>query len=89
MVEIGLFIAAYAIALDVKNSSILVEYCNRNPNCSIRSNAILPAFFAILSLAAPIMAIIRNGKIEAQVEAEAAAMAKTPVSIGKKRKKRR
>ena len=64
--ETALFIACYALALSVKDSGILTTYCNNNPACSIQSQAILPAVFAILSLASPILAIISEKKIEAQ-----------------------
>ena len=87
--EIGLFIASYAIALGVKDSGILVKYCKSNPACSVRSSAILPALFAILSVAAPILSILHARKIESQVTAEAALPAKAPVTLGKKRKKHR
>ena len=64
--EAALFITCYALALSVKDSGILTTYCNNNPACSIQSQAILPAVFAILSLASPILAMISERKLEAQ-----------------------
>lgn len=60
--EFALFIACYAIALSMNDSQILPKYCNSNPACSIRSEAILPALFALISLASPILGMIYSKK---------------------------
>ena len=78
--EAALFIACHAVAISFNNAGILHTYCNDNPACSVQSHAILPGLFAILSLAAPILALIRSSKIK-PLEAPAQDTAK-----GEKRK---
>ena len=63
LAEMALFIACYAVALSINDSGILTTYCNDNPACSVQSHAILPVLFAILSFAAPILAMIYSKKI--------------------------
>ena len=62
--EAALFIACYAVAISMKNAEILSGYCQGNPACSIQSQSIIPAVFAILSLAVPILAMIGEHKIK-------------------------
>ena len=89
--ESALFIACYAVAVSMNTSGILPGYCNSNPACSVQSHAILPALFAIFSIAAPVLAMVfdfRNKK-QARLEEEAAlqlAQSKS-VSIGKKKRR--
>ena len=64
--EAALFIACHAIGISIGDSGILTTYCNNNPACSVVSQAILPAVLAILSLALPIVALIRDHKIKAE-----------------------
>ena len=61
--EAALFIACYAVGISFNDAGILTTYCNDNPACSVQSNAILPALFAIASLAAPILAMIYSKKL--------------------------
>ena len=61
--EAALFIACYAVGISFNDAGILTTYCNNNPACSVQSNAILPALFAIASLSAPILAMIYSRKI--------------------------
>ena len=65
--EATLFIVCYSIGISLNDSGILTTYCNNNPACSVESGAILPALFAILSLAIPIWALIRDHKIKAEL----------------------
>ena len=67
LAEAALFIACHAIGVSFNDSGILTTYCNDNPACSVQSQAILPALFAILSLALPIVALIRDHKIKAEM----------------------
>ena len=64
--EAGLFIACHVIGVSIGDSGILTTYCNNNPACSVQSQAILPALFAILSTALPVVALIRDRKIKAE-----------------------
>lgn len=64
----ALFIACYAIAISMNDSGILTTYCNNNPACSVQSHAILPALFALLSLAVPIVAMIHSAKIKRETD---------------------
>ncbi len=56
--QTALFIVCYVVALSMKDAEILSGYCGGNPDCSIVSTAILPAVFAFLSLAAPILGLL-------------------------------
>ena len=67
--EAALFIACYAVGISFNHAGILTTYCNNNPACSVQSNAILPALFAIVSLSAPILAMIYSKKITPPEEA--------------------
>ena len=60
--QTALFILCYVVALSMKDARILSGYCNNNPDCSIVSLAILPAVFAFLSLAAPILGLALSAK---------------------------
>ncbi len=73
--EAALFIACYAVALSIKDSGILTTYCNDNPACSIQSHAVLPALFAIISLAAPILAMVFDFREKRELRSEEAAAA--------------
>lgn len=42
-----LLIICFAKCLDMKNATILSDYCNGNPLCSIKSSAIVPALAAL------------------------------------------
>lgn len=59
IVQVGLFIACFTVALSMKNASILSVYCKKNPACSIKSLAIIPAFIATLSAAFSCIAVIK------------------------------
>ena len=86
--EFGLFIACYAVALSMNDSQILPKYCSGNPACSIQSQAILPALFALLSFASPILAMIREGQVKKML-AEAQARAAEPVKTNTRFKRKR
>lgn len=60
--QTALFTACYVVALSMKDASILSVYCGGNPDCSIVSLAILPAVFALLSLAIPVIGIVLSKK---------------------------
>ena len=75
--EAALFIACYAVGISFNDAGILTTYCNDNPACSVQSNAILPALFAIVSLAAPILAMIYSKKIAPPEEVPASESPKT------------
>ena len=66
-VEAALFITCYSKTLSMEDILISPKgYCN-NPLCSVQSSAIIPALIAILSLALPIVALIRDHKIKAEM----------------------
>ncbi len=75
--EAALFIACYAVGISFNHAGILHTYCNDNPACSVQSNAILPALFAIISISAPVLAMIYSKKIAPPEEAPAPASPKT------------
>ena len=54
-----LTIVSFAIAVDMKNSRILPEYCGGNPRCSIRSLAIIPALVMIVSAVVQGVAVVK------------------------------
>ncbi len=56
-VEVGLFVACFAVALSIENAEILSGYCGGNPACSIKSQAILPGVLAALSACLPAISI--------------------------------
>ena len=87
--EAGLFIACHALALSIKDSGILTTYCNNNPACSVQSQAIVAGLIALLSVALPVISMILDKKVVLEAESAALSAAKTPVSVGKKRKNRR
>ena len=68
LAETAIFIACYVVALSFRDSGILTTYCRGNKACSIRSQAILPVIFALLSLASPILAFFSERKIKLQFE---------------------
>ena len=92
--EAALFIACYAVAISMKNAEILSGYCQGNPACSIQSQAIIPAVFAILSLATPILTILGERKIGKEMASEQPAFdavksdASATSGKGKKKKRR-
>lgn len=59
--EAGLFVACYAVARSM-NDPMVAGYCSGNPACSVQSTAILPALFAILSLALPVLRCVLSKK---------------------------
>ena len=83
--EAGLFIACYAVARSM-NDPMVAGYCKGNPACSVQSTAILPALFAILSLALPILAMLFDlrAKRAIRVEQEASRVP-SPKGVGGKR----
>ncbi len=85
--EATLFIVCYSIGISLNDSGILSTYCNNNPACSVESGAILPALFAILSLSIPIVALMRDHKIKAELAS--AAEAEVAMKEGGKPFKRR
>ena len=84
--EAVLFIVCHCIAISMNDSGILTTYCNDNPACSVQSQAILPALFAILSLAIPIVAMIRSAKIKREVEGSADSEADAAATPAPRRK---
>lgn len=68
--ESALFIACYAVALSIGDSGILTTYCNNNPACSVQSHAVLPALFAIISIAVPVLALIFDLRAQKQLRLE-------------------
>lgn len=86
LAEAGLFIACHAIGTSIGDSGILTTYCNNNPACSVQSQAILPALFAILSIALPVVALIRDNKIKAEM-APLPENNKEPIQVGKTNRK--
>ena len=71
LAEFSLFIACYAVALSMKDASILSTYCNGNPACSIVSTAIVPALVAFFSVAVPVLALILSKKSAPKGEKDA------------------
>ena len=55
-----LLIVCYAKGLDMKNANILSDFCGGNPNCSIKSYAIVPAILAIGSAAVNAFAAVKT-----------------------------
>ena len=51
VVEFGLLLACFIVALSMKNSEILSKYCSNNPACSIRSTAIVTALCSAVGFA--------------------------------------
>lgn len=86
--EAVLFIVCHAIGISMNDSGILTSYCNDNPACSVQSQAILPALFAILSLALPVIAMIRDHKITAEINADSAEDLKEPTGKRAEKKNR-
>ena len=77
----GLFIACYAVARSM-DGVMIAAFCG-NPACSVQSSAIIPAVFAILVLASPILAMIFDAKGKREIrEAEESAQ-RPPQKIGK------
>lgn len=63
--EAALFITCYSKTLSMEDILISPKgYCN-NPLCSVQSSAIIPALIAILAIALPVVALIRDNKIKA------------------------
>lgn len=87
--ETGLFIACYAVARSM-NDPMVDGYCKGNPACSVQSTAILPALFAILSLALPILAMLFDlrAKRAIRAEQEAASRALPRKAVGAKGNRR-
>lgn len=54
-----LTIVSFAIAVDMKNSRILPEYCGGNLRCSIRSLTIIPALVLIVSAVVQGVAVVK------------------------------
>ena len=48
IVQFGVLIACFIVALSMKDAKILSDYCSGNPKCSIRSYAIIPALTALI-----------------------------------------
>ena len=60
--EGALLIVCFAIALSMKDANILSGYCNNNPACSIKSQAILPAILSLLAIGLPIASLILHNR---------------------------
>jgi len=53
-------IACFVAALLMKNGDILTTYCQNNPNCSIRSYAIIPAITALVGAIAGFIHLVKK-----------------------------
>ena len=58
-------ILGYTAALSVRQSNILVEYCNSNPACSVRSNAIITAIVLAVAVVCNVIGAVKYLKAQA------------------------
>lgn len=61
---VALLFVCYSIGLSMKDAEILSGFCQGNPKCSIRSEAILPALLSLFSLVIPVVEIIRRALLK-------------------------
>ena len=57
-------VVTFAIALSMKNGTILSQYCGGNPKCTIESDLIWCVILSLLTVAANIFAVIKFVRIE-------------------------
>lgn len=60
-----LLILCFVKGISMAASDILPIYCSGNPACSIRSFALIPAIFTLVSAAASVRAVMKYSKAEA------------------------
>ena len=59
VLQAGVLIACFIVALSMKDAKILSTYCSGNPKCSIRSYAIIPAITALIGAAVSGIATVK------------------------------